>query len=91
MLGTKQRLSPIAGKIFDDVDVFATSVIAPPRITFRLLVRQNTSGGLHHRRACVVFAGDHLQAVFLPFNFGGDGGPYFGVLLLNGIHGFAIR
>ena len=87
VLGAEQLLGPIAGQVFDHVDVFAAAVIAPAGIAFGIFVGQHAADRLHDGRAGVVFAGDHLQAVFLALDFGGDGGPDFGIFFFDEIHG----
>ena len=75
VIGAEQFLGPIAGQVFHHVDVFAAAVIAPAGIPLGIFVRQHAADRLHDGGAGVVFAGDHLQAVFLALDFSGNGGP----------------
>ena len=86
VIGAEQLPGPVASQVFDHVDVFAAAVIAAAGVTFGVFVRQHAADGLHDRRAGVIFTGDHFQAVFLPLDFFGDGGPDFGILLGEEIH-----
>ena len=79
VLGAEELLGPVAGQVLGHVDELAAAVVALARIALGVLVRQHAADGLHHGRAGVVFAGDHLQAVLLPVDLAGDGGPEFGV------------
>ncbi len=78
VLGAEELLRPIAGQILDHVDVLAAAVIPPAGIALGIFVRQHAADGLHDGRAGVVLAGDHLQAVLLAIDFGGDGGQTCG-------------
>ena len=64
-LGAEQLLGAIDRELLDDVDKLAAAVVPPARIALGILVREHAAGGLHHGRARVVLAGDHLQAVSL--------------------------
>ncbi len=86
VLGAEQLLGPVAGQVFDHVDVLAAAVIAPARITLGVLVRQHAADGLHHGRAGVVLAGDHLQPVLLPLHLGGHGQPDLGIFFQDEVH-----
>ena len=83
----KSLLGPIAGQVFDHVDVLAAAVVAPAGIAFGILVGEHAAHGLHDGGAGVVFAGDHLQAVGLAHHFAGDGRPDFRVVLFDRVHG----
>ena len=82
----EKLLGPIAGQVFDHVDILAAAVVAPAGIALGIFVGQHAADGLHDRRAGVVFAGDHFQAVGLPLDFAGNGGPNVGVFLFDPIH-----
>ena len=84
-LGAEQLLGPIDGQLLDDVDELAAAVVSAARIPFGVLIREHAAGGLHHGRAGVVLAGDHLQAVRLALDLVGDRGPDFGIVLFNEI------
>ncbi len=58
---TEQSLCPLAGQIFNHVHMFAAAVVTASRVAFGVLVGQNGTHGLQHRRTGVVLAGDHLQ------------------------------
>ena len=86
VLGAEQLLGPVAGQVFDDVDVLAAAVIAPAGIALGVFVRQHAADRLHHGGAGVVLAGDHFQAVGLALDLAGHGGPNFRVFLFKPIH-----
>ena len=86
VLGAEELLGPVAGQVLDHVDVLAAAVVAPAGIALGVLVRQHAAHGLHHGGAGVVLAGDHLQAVLLPGDLAGNGGPDLRVLLFDPIH-----
>ncbi len=86
MLGAEELLGTVAGQIFDNVDAFAAAVVAPAGIPFGVFIRKHAADGLHHRRARIVFAGDHFEAIFLALDLGGDGRPDGGVFFFNKIH-----
>src|SRR5207244_52853 len=62
------------------------AVIAPARITLRILVGQDRTLGRQHRGAGVVFGGNHLQALLLASAFLLNRLPDLGVDLLENIH-----
>ena len=80
VLGAEELLRAVAGQVLDDVDELAAAVVAPAGIALGVFVGQHAADGLHHGGAGVVFAGDHFQAVGLPLDFAGDGGPDFGIV-----------
>ena len=82
-LGAEQLLRPVDGQLLDDVDELAAAVVALARIAFGVLVREHAAGRLHHGRARVVLAGDHLQAVVLALDFVGDRGPDVRIVFFN--------
>ena len=79
----KEPLHALARQLFDHVHELAAAVVSPARVALGVFVRQHAADGLHHRRAGVILAGDHLQAVLLTADLALDGRPDFGVLLLN--------
>ena len=85
-LGPKQLLGAVAGQVFNHVDVLAPAVVTSARITLGVFVGQHATDRLHHRRAGVVFAGNHFEPVLLALDFAGDGGPQLGVLGFDEIH-----
>src|SRR5262245_48455552 len=64
-LGAEELLCTIDGKLLDDIDVLATAVVTLSRIAFGIFIGEHATGGLHHSRACVAFARNHLEAVGL--------------------------
>ena len=50
VLGAEQRLRARDGRALDDVDVLAAAVVAPARIAFGVLVREDRAGGFENRR-----------------------------------------
>ena len=81
--GAEQLLGPVDGQLLHDVDELAAAVVPPARIALGIFVRQHAAGGLHHGRARVVLAGDHLQAVGLALDLRGDGSPNFRIVLFD--------
>ena len=90
-LGAEQLLGAVDRELLDDVDELAAAVVAAARIPLGVLVREHAAGGLHHGRARVVLAGDHLQAVGLALDFVGDGGPDFGIVFFDEVRHVAWR
>ena len=86
MLGAEDLLEPVAGQVFGHVDELAAAVVAVGRIALGVFVRQHAADRLHDGRAGVVLRGDHFQAVALPVDFAGDGGPNFRVLSFDVVH-----
>ena len=82
MLRPKQFFCPVSRNIFNNIDVFAATVLPSAGIPFRIFIGQYTSDGLHHSWTRVVLAGDHLQARFLPTCLLADGFPDFRILTL---------
>ena len=87
VVGVEEVLGAVAGEVLGHVDELAAAVVPAAGIALGVLVGQHAADRLHDGRAGVVFAGDHFQAVVLPLNFAGNGGPDFRVLLF-GVHGF---
>ena len=81
VLGAEELLGPIDGQLLDDVDELAAAVVALAGIALGILVREHAAGGLHHRRAGVVFAGDHLEAVLLALHLVGNRPPHRRIVL----------
>jgi len=69
VVGTEQLFGAVDGQLLDDVDVFATTVVALARIAFGVLVGQHAALGFHDGRAGVVFRGDQLDVMFLALGF----------------------
>ena len=63
--GAEQRLDPLDGQLFDDVDELAAAVVPTSRIALRVLVRQHAALGFHGGDGGEVLAGDHLQGALL--------------------------
>ena len=74
----------IARQILNNVGVLAATVVAAPRIAFRIFVGEDRTSGLEHRFGDEVFAGNHLQAFVLAEGFVVNGGGYLGVGLGQG-------
>ena len=83
-LGAKQCLEPVDRELLDDIHVLAATVIPLPRIAFSVLVGHLRALGLHDGRAGVVFGGDQLDVLFLPFVFLLNGCPDLGVDTVKG-------
>ena len=84
--GAEKLFRAISSHVFQNVNMFATTVVSAARVTFSVLVRQHATGGFHDRHAGVIFAGDHFEAVLLANGFGVDQVKNFFVLSLQ-IHG----
>jgi hypothetical protein len=84
-LRAEELLRAVNGKLLDDIHILATAVVTLPRIAFGLFIGEHATRCLHYRRARVVFAGDHLEAVFLALDLVGNCPPNLRVVLLNEI------
>ncbi len=62
----EQRLGALDRERLDAVDVLLTLVVAPPRITFRILVRENRARGLHDGAESVVLGRNQANRFVLP-------------------------
>src|SRR3954466_9019529 len=69
VLGAEELLGAIARKVFDDVGILATTVIALSGIAFGVLVREHRTHGFQHGFANEVFGGDQLQSFVLAAHF----------------------
>ncbi|MCY1530662.1 hypothetical protein D9M68_658580 [compost metagenome] len=73
VVGAEQLLGAVDGQLFDNVDVFAATVVTLARIALGVLVGQLGALGLHDLRAGVVFRGDQFDMVFLALGLAADG------------------
>ena len=87
VLRAEELFCPVSGQVLGDIDELAAAVISFAGITFGIFIRKHAAHGLHNGGRGVVFAGDHFQAVPLAIHFAGDGGPKFGVLAFEIVHG----
>src|SRR5688572_25088934 len=69
VIGAKKRLGAIDGDLFDLIDDLAPAVVALPRQSLRVLVRERAAHGFEHGRGDEVLTGDELQPVRLAFDF----------------------
>ena len=65
MLGAKNLFRPIARQVLHHIGVFAAAVVAPSRISLRILIREHRAGRFQHRFRHEVLAGNHLQPFVL--------------------------
>ena len=80
----KQLFSAINRQLFNNINVFAATVVAFARIAFSIFVGQLRTLGFHNGTADVVFRGDQLDVVLLALVFLGDGCCQIGVILCEG-------
>ena len=71
----------VDGKLFGNVDEFATAVITFAGITFGVFVRQNGALSLHDRTAHDIFRRDEFKLVALTIEFIFHRREKFGVFL----------
>jgi len=64
-VAAEQFLGALNGQIFGDVDIFATAVIAPPGISFGVLVGHDATLGFHDGTRNYVFRCDQFDLVLL--------------------------
>ena len=83
VIGAEQFFCTVDGQLLNHVDVLATTVVALAWVAFGVLVGQNRTLSLHHRRAGVVFRSDQLNVLFLAHGFLLHGGEEIGVVLGN--------
>ena len=79
ILGAEQFFNAVDRQLLDDIDIFATAVIALAGITFGVFIGQLRTLRLHHRRADIVFGSDQLHMVLLALDFLRNGLGHFGV------------
>ena len=84
MLGPEKFLGPLDGQRLDHVDVLATAIPAPPRITLGIFVGQRGSLRLAHRAAGEIFGSDELDILELTALLIVDGGGNGRVGFLDG-------
>ena len=82
-VAAKELLGAVDGELLGNIDVFATAVIAPARITFRVLVGQDRALGLQHRRRDDVFRGNKLNLIALAMKLTFDGLQQFWIAVSN--------
>ena len=81
VLGAEQGLGPLDGQGFDLIDQLLALVVAFAHIAFRILVGEHRAGGLHHRRADIVFRRDEAYFLVLPQLFLKNAAVYLRILL----------
>ena len=95
VFGAEQFFGALDGKGFDDVDEFATAVIAPPRISLGVFVRKHGSRGCEHGFVGKILRGDHFETCFLPPCLVLDRCIYLGIDffegLINAVHRASYR
>ena len=78
---TEEFLGALDGQRFDDIDMLASAIPAPARITFGIFVGQRGSLRLPHGAAGEILRGDQFDilelAALLVMDGGGDGGIGF--------------
>ena len=84
VLAAEELARAIAGKILDDVGVFAAAVITAAGIALGIFVGEDRAGGFEHGFRDEVFAGDHLQPLVLAEGFLVNGGGNFRIGLGEG-------
>jgi hypothetical protein len=97
--GSEELFCTLNGQVFCNVYKFATAVIPPAGIAFRIFVRTGRSRSRHHGRAHDVLRSDELDISPLPHQLFFDRVPDFRVVFLNeccdlidhGIHPFHCR
>ena len=86
MLGTEQLFGSIDCQLFYHVYELAPTVVTPPWIALRILVRQHTPNSLHNRRTCVILTCNHLKPLLLAKCFRFDRRPNGWILRLKYAH-----
>ncbi len=85
-LGTEQLLGPIAGQVFDHVDVLATAVVPAARIAFGILVGQDAAQPPASPRGWCNSRWRSFPARPADARLRLNRGPDFGITLRNGCH-----
>src|SRR5690606_28183956 len=83
VVSAKEFFRTVNRQLLDDINVFATAVVALARITFSIFVGQLRTLRLHHARAGVVFGGDQFDVLFLTYFFLLHSLPQFGIIIGN--------
>ena len=65
VIRAEESLDAVDGELLDDVDVLASTVVAPRRIALGVLVRQHAALRREHARARVIFRRDEFDMLFL--------------------------
>jgi hypothetical protein len=68
-LATEQLLGPADRQVLDQINEFATAIIAAARIAFCVFVRQDGALRLHGRKGDDIFRGDQFDLVLLAMEF----------------------
>ena len=93
VLGAEKFLDPLNSQVFNNIDEFATAVVAAARVAFRVLIGQHRPLPLEYGARHEVLGGDHFQGVLLALTLQiecfGDLGVKFGEGNLKG-HGCAF-
>ena len=83
VVSAKEFFRTVNRQLLNDINVFATAVVALARITFSIFVGQLRTLRLHHARAGVVFGGDQFDVLFLTYFFLLHSLPQFGIIIGN--------
>ena len=81
---SEQLRNALYGNGFSHVNELAAAIVAPPRQSFGIFVREHRPLSLQHRGADDVFRSDQLDLVTLPAQLVPDSISNFGVAFLQG-------
>ena len=74
MIGAKQAFRSLDGKLFDDIDVLAATIVTFVGIALSIFVGEHASLCFHHGRVGEVLRCDELDVAFLALTLCGDCG-----------------
>ena len=69
VLGAEKFLDPLNSQVFNNIDEFATAVVAAARVAFRIFIGQHRPLPLEYGARHEVLRGDHFQGVLLALTF----------------------
>src|SRR6187399_296327 len=81
VLRAEERLRAVDRELLDLVDELAATVVAAPRISLRVLVRQDGADGFEHRRPREVLRRDQLDLAALTIGLPADQRSDLGIVL----------
>ena len=83
VISAEQLFCTVNRQLFNDINIFATAIVALARITFGIFIGQLRTLCLHNTRTGVVLGGDQFDVLFLTYFFLLHSLPQFGIIIGN--------